>query len=82
MNHLNITIENWYALCKGSLQYGYVFQLKVSFKIGLLSDTKHTHPSILILEFPAPPPPRPPAKSTWTLIQQSTIPKAEYYPSL
>ena len=49
---LNITIENGYELCRGSLQYGYVLQLKVSFKMGLFSDTKHTHPGIFILESP------------------------------
>ena len=27
-------------------------QLKVSFKMGLFSDTKHTHPGIFILELP------------------------------
>ena len=50
---LNITFENGYELCRGSLQYGYVLQLKVSFKMGLFSDTKHTHPGIFILESPA-----------------------------
>ena len=39
-------------LCRGSLQYGYVLQLKVSFKMGLFSDTKHTHLGIFILESP------------------------------
>ena len=56
---LNITIRNGYELCRGSLQYGYVLQLKVSFKMGLFSDTKHTHPGIFILELPPPPPPPP-----------------------
>ena len=45
-----------YELCRGSLQYGYVLQLKVSFRMGLFSDTKHTHPGIFILESPPPPP--------------------------
>ena len=37
-------------LCRGSLQYGYVLQLKVSFKMGPFSDTRHTHPGIFILK--------------------------------
>ena len=40
---LNITIDNEYELYTGSLQYGYVLELKVSFKMGLFSDTKHTY---------------------------------------
>ena len=50
----NITIENGYELCRVSLQYGYVLQLKESFKMGLFSDTKHTHPAVFILESPPP----------------------------
>ena len=42
-------------MCRASLQYGYVLQLKVSFKMGLFSDTKHTHPGVFILESPPPP---------------------------
>ena len=59
IDHLNLILplENGYELCRGSLQYGYVLQLKVSFKMGLFSDTKHTHPGIFILESPPPPPP-------------------------
>ena len=32
--------------------YGYVLQLKVSFKMGPFSDTQHTLPGIFILESP------------------------------
>ena len=31
-----------YDLCSGSLPYGYVLQLNVSFKMGTFSDTQHT----------------------------------------
>ena len=49
---LNITIVNGYLFCRGSHQYGYVLPLKVSFKMGLFSDTNHTHPGVFILESP------------------------------
>ena len=35
-------------------QYGYVLQVKVSFKMGLFLDTQHTLPGIFILESPPP----------------------------
>ena len=47
---LDSTIENGYEVYRRSLQYGYTLKLKVSFKMGLFSDTKHTHPDILIFE--------------------------------
>ena len=40
---LNITIDSEYELYTGSVQYGSVLELKVSFKMGLFSDTKHTY---------------------------------------
>ena len=46
-------------LCRGYFQYGYVLQLKMSFKMGPFSDTQHTPLGIFDIGVtPPPPPPR------------------------
>ena len=53
-SNLILPFENACELCRGSLQYGYVLQLKVSFKMGLFSDTRHTHPGMFYIEVATP----------------------------